>query len=32
VSLTLIDIAWGMSATALASGVGAFALKQYSQV
>ncbi len=28
-SLTLIDIAWGMSATALASGVSAFALKQY---
>lgn len=32
VSLTLIDIAWGISATALASGVAAFALKQYSQV
>jgi uncharacterized membrane protein len=29
VSLTLIDIAWGMSATALASGVSAFALKQF---
>jgi uncharacterized membrane protein len=31
VSLTLIDIAWGMSATALASGVSALALKFYSQ-
>jgi uncharacterized membrane protein len=31
VSLTLIDIAWGMSATALASGVSAFALLKFGQ-
>lgn len=31
VQLTLIDIAWGMSATALASGVSAFALEKFSQ-
>jgi uncharacterized membrane protein len=31
VGLTLIDIAWGMSATALASGVSAFALWKFGQ-
>lgn len=31
VQLTLIDIAWGMSATALASGISALALKQFGQ-
>jgi uncharacterized membrane protein len=30
VSLTLIDIAWGMSATALASGISAFGLTKFS--
>lgn len=30
-SLTLIDIAWGMSATALASGVSALALQKFGQ-
>lgn len=31
IQLTLIDIAWGMSATALASGISALALKQFAQ-